>query len=302
VQTFPVRVLDELDAALADGIDELLAVARRTDGVAALNEQALLLLRDPSAGVCHLVAESERALLGYALLDRSEDAAARAECVVRPDARGRGIGRALVEQLLARSGSRALEIWSHGDSPAAAAVARHTGLRRVRELRRMRLDLTDPLPAAVLPDGVTLRTFRPDTDAQAWVELNAAAFSGHPEQGAMTLEDLQARMHQPWFDPAGFFLAERDGVPVGFHWTKVHTEPAEVGEQRAVGEVYVIGVHPQAQGGGLGRALTLRGLHHLRDAGLGSVLLYVEADNAAALRVYARLGFAVDAVDAQYRS
>ena len=302
MQTFPVRVLDELDADLAHHIDGLLIEARTSDGVAALNEQALLLLHGSSADVRHLTAEADGALLGYALLDRSGGAATRAECVVRPVARGRGIGRALVRQLLTQSDSRPLEIWAHGDSPAAAAVARHTGLRRVRELRRMRLDLTTPLPAVVLPDNVALRTFRPDTDAHAWVELNAAAFAGHPEQGAMTLDDLQARLAQPWFDPAGFFLAERDGAPVGFHWTKMDTEPAPDGGQQPVGEVYVIGVHPQAQGGGLGRALTLRGLHHLRDAGLGSVLLYVEADNAAALRVYARLGFAVDSVDVLYRS
>jgi len=84
---------------------------------------------------------------------------------------------------------------------------------------------------------------------------------------------------------------------VGFHWTKVHAD-----QSPAIGEVYVIGVDPQAQGGGLGRALTLHGLHHLRAAGLGSVQLYVEADNAVALKVYEALGFSVAGVDVQYRS
>jgi mycothiol synthase len=64
----------------------------------------------------------------------------------------------------------------------------------------------------------------------------------------------------------------------------------------------VVGVDPEAQGGGLGRALTLAGLHHLRGRGLGQVLLYVEADNLAARRLYERLGFDHVATDAQYRS
>jgi mycothiol synthase len=86
---------------------------------------------------------------------------------------------------------------------------------------------------------------------------------------------------------------------VGFHWTKVHGGD---GQRPPVGEVYVVGVDPDAQGGGLGRALTLAGLHHLRERGLGEVLLYVEADNLAARRVYERLGFDHVATDVQYRS
>jgi mycothiol synthase len=297
VQTFTVRVLDDLGPGLTRAVLELADAAEEVDGIAPLNEHAALRLSDPAGEARHLIGVDGDELLGYAFLDLSGDGATSAECVVRPPARGNGLGRALVATLLAESGDRPLEIWSHGDFPAAAAVARHTGLRRVRELRRMLRDLTDPLPPVVLPDGVSLRTFRPDTDAQAWVRLNARAFASHPEQGAMTIDDLSARMAQPWFDAAGFFVAERDGELVGFHWTKVHTD-----QLPAVGEVYVIGVSPEAQGGGLGRALTLRGLHHLRDAGLASVLLYVEADNAPALRVYAGLGFTVDGMDVQYRS
>ncbi len=71
---------------------------------------------------------------------------------------------------------------------------------------------------------------------------------------------------------------------LGFHWTKQHS--AELGE------VYVVGIDPAAQGRGLGRALTLAGLHHLAGLGVSEVLLYVEADNHAARATYARLGFA----------
>ena len=133
----------------------------------------------------------------------------------------------------------------------------------------------------------------PGTDEEAFLALNAEAFAGHPEQGRMTRADLDQRMAEPWFDPEGFFVAEAraDGAAaaagdlLGFHWTKVHPgEPPH-------GEVYVVGVSPRAQGLGLGRLLTLTGLHHLAARGLREVVLYVESDNAPAIAVYSRLGF-----------
>jgi mycothiol synthase len=114
------------------------------------------------------------------------------------------------------------------------------------------------------------------------------------------VDELRATEREGWFDPAGFFLAERDGELLGFHWTKIH--PAQVGRfgDEPVGEVYVVGVDPGAQGGGLGKALTLSGLRYLRDRGLGQVILYVEGDNTPAVAVYSKLGFVPHEVDAQY--
>ena len=47
-------------------------------------------------------------------------------------------------------------------------------------------------------------------------------------------------------------------------------------------------------------ALTLAGLRHLRDQGLHQVMLYVEADNDAAVHVYRNLGFARSGTDVSY--
>jgi mycothiol synthase len=95
------------------------------------------------------------------------------------------------------------------------------------------------------------------------------------------------------------FLAfdEHSDKLLGFHWTKVHSDD--------LGEVYIIGVDPAAQGRGLGVALTLVGLHHLARRLSGSsaeptVMLYVEADNSAAVATYRRLGFEVFSVDVAY--
>ena len=288
---------DRLDEAEHAEVYRLIARAEAADGVAALNEQALLALSSADEPqVRHLLGRAGGELVGYVHLDLSGgEAGAAGETVVDPDHRRRGWGAALVTRAVEEAAPYPLLLWSHGDHPDAARLAGRLGFERVRELLRMSRDLREPLPPVVLPPGVTLRTFRPGEDEDAWLAVNARAFADHPEQGGIDAADLAMRTGSEWFDPAGFFLAERDGRLVGFHWTKVHAGDPPVGE------VYVVGVDPDAQGGGLGRALTLAGLHHLRDRGLSEVLLYVEGDNAPARHVYERLGFRPAATDAQYR-
>lgn len=197
---------------------------------------------------------------------------------VAPDARGAGIGGRLLAGV-----SGAEHAWSHGDHPAAVALAARFGWERTRELWVMRRPASEPLPPLELPDGVTIRSYEP-ADEAAVIDVNARAFSYHPEQGSMDAADLARRMAEPWYDPAGLLLAERDGRVLGFHWTKQHSPD--------LGEVYVVAVDPEVHGGGLGRLLTLAGLHHLHGLGVGEVILYVESDNGPALRVYRdRLGF-----------
>jgi mycothiol synthase len=135
------------------------------------------------------------------------------------------------------------------------------------------------------------------------LHLNASAFAHHPEQGGWTEHDLRLREQEPWFDPDGFFLAEREGRLVAFHWTKVHSDShSDTNVDPALGEVYVLGVDPAESGHGLGSLLTAVGLRYLQGRGLDTVLLYVEATNAAALTVYERQGFERYAVDASYRT
>jgi mycothiol synthase len=241
----------------------------------------------------HLLATEGGTLVGYAHLDTGGDAFGNqiAEAIVHPAHRRRGHGTRLVRAVLDEATPK-LRIWSHADHPAAARIASAAGLARVRELLKMRLDRDTALPAAVWPPGVTVRTFEPGRDEQDVVAVNRRAFDWHPEQGRLTVEDVLATEREAWFDADGFFLAVRDGAVAGFHWTKVH--PGDVGE------VYVVGVDPAAQGGGLGRALTLKGLHHLRDRGLGDTILYVESDNAPAVAVYRKIGFEVAQTDVAY--
>jgi mycothiol synthase len=290
-----VRTLSDADVA---AVHEIVAAATEADGVTPLHEPALLQVTTESAeAVTHLLARSDGRLVGYAQLDQRAPASSHLECVVAPDARRQGWGRALVERARAMVAPKPLELWSHGDRPAAAALAKRLGFTRVRELWLMRRDLDADLPAVPpIESPLHLRTFRPGADEEAWLALNARAFADHPEQGRTTRADLDRRIEQSWFDPSGFFLVERDGDLVGFHWTKVHAADPPVGE------VYVVGVDPDAQGLGLGRTLTLVGLHYLRDRGLHSVVLYVDATNTPAVSVYRKLGFAHTDTDVMYRS
>lgn len=292
-----IETLDEITPEQARSVLALLDEAGRSDGVRAVSEQGRLQLRGgPRAGVRHFLLTVGGELLGYAQLEDTDPVEApAAELVVHPSYRGRGHGRALGAALLAASGKR-LRVWAHGGKSAARHLAQVLGLTMFRELRQLRRPL-EPLDIAepVLPDGVTVRTFTPGEDEDAWLAVNAAAFAHHPEQGGLTRRDLEDREAEPWFDPKGFFLAERDGRLVGFHWTKVHAA-------ERLGEVYVVGVSPDAQGGGLGKALTAIGLRHLASQGLPTAMLYVDADNTAAVTVYERLGFATHEVDLMYRT
>lgn len=283
--------LEAIDGDLAARLRALWARAEEADGVGAVSEAFRLAVGPARDGVVHLVRADGDEVVGYAQVASAGTDDAVAELVVDPVDRRSGHGRALLDAALAEG---ARSVWAHGDLPAAGALAASAGLERTRELFRMARPLTsDDAADPELPDGYTARAFEPGRDDEAWVALNAAAFASHPEQGRLTVADLHERMEQDWFDAAGFILVERDGRVVAFHWTKV--EPGSTS-----GEVYVVGVDPAEQGHGLGGPLTRLGTAHLARRGLAEVELYVDGDNTAARRTYARLGFEDAAVDVQY--
>ncbi|MFC6009882.1 mycothiol synthase [Nocardia lasii] len=289
---------DRVEPAMVARVRELLARAKAEDGVAPVSEQAVLSLAEADGATGHLLAERAGELVGYANLVAAHDEhSAMAEVAVDPSVRGVGIGTDLVRAALAEGGPGA-RVWAHGDLPAAKALAAGLGLRTARELWQMRRSLANPeLPELDFPDGLMIRTYAGPTDHAELLRVNNAAFSWHPEQGGWTERDIEARIAESWFDGNGLFQAfDTDDLDrlLGFHWTKQHPDAAPAGE------VYVVGVDPAAQGRGLGRLLTLFGLRHLRATGSTEALLYTEADNAAAVNTYTKLGFTPAHIDVAY--
>lgn len=284
--------LATLDESTADEVGALARRARTEDGYDALNEAAVLSLTHATQGTTHVLARAAGTLVGYAQLQAGDEITG--SLVVDPERRRTGVGSSLLVALRAVAAGHALQLWAPHDTVAAAALAARQGLVRVRELMIMKRPLTEPVPAPVVADGITVRTFDPVADSDAWLRVNARAFAHHPEQGAITAADLAARTAEDWFDATGFFLAVRDAdqALLGFHWTKEHGD--------GLGEVYVLGVDPDAGGHGLGKALLRTGLQHLADGGDSTVLLYVEADHPSAVGLYVSHGFVEASRDVLY--
>lgn len=225
-------------------------------------------------------------LVAFALITRDGDVWS-IDLVVDPGQGESDVAETMIEAALSHvreHGGGEVQHWIHDPSPAHEAVARAAGLRPGRSL----LLMTVPLPLVETTDLET-RPFRPGEDEADWLAVNNAAFAWHPEQSDYTLDTLVARESEPWFDPAGFLLHERDGALVGFCWTKVHDEL-----DPPIGEIYVIAVHPDHTGQGLGRSLVVAGLASIAERGISRGMLYVDADNEAAVALYRKLGFVSD--------
>lgn len=317
-QDWPATVVEgRVPRALWSEIEALLAAAEESDGNPSLSEQTTVLMRSPETRSEEILTVAVHALddtsgsaapedlAGVAAVAFQPDGSGVVELAVHPTYRNQGVGARLIESLRELRGSSeqpaeqpALTAWSHGNHEAAAELAAVYGYVPLRELWKMVLVRHAEGPVPSLPEGVRIRTFEPGRDEDAWLAANHAAFAHHPEQGSLRRSDLDARMAEPWFDPQGFFLAVDDEDRIlGFHWTKTH--PAH-GEHKAMGEVYVVGVDPSAQGRGLGLALTRVGIDYLHSKGLKTVMLYTDADNAAAIALYRKLGFTLWDKDVLY--
>lgn len=315
-ESLSTRVDERLGATEVAEVLDLVEQAAQSDSVTPLSEHVLLHLRHGGdEGDRHVRVHRDSELVGYAHIDLTDEVeGASAELVVAPQHRRTGVGDALMKGLVGVSADGRLRLWAHGGHTGAAHLARAHGFDQVRVLWQMRRSLHSALPTPRLPAGVRLRTFEPGVDDDEWLAVNARAFAELPDQGGWTRADLDRRLQEPWFDPTGFLVAvtdDPDGVErmVGFHWTKIHGGHSHAHSpshshshgHEPMGEVYVVGVLPEFQGSGLGRALVLAGLAHLRSRGLAQAMLYVDAQNTTAIRLYESLGFARWDTDILYR-
>ena len=265
----------------AEGLPGLVERAIVADGQPPFSDQSLVEL---ARGERDLVA-GER---GFAIVSAGDN---EFELVVDPDARGRGLGAALVEQVLAAHPGVEFA-WAHGDHPASRALAARFGFEPVRTLLQLRAEVPNEVSPAGSRRALEVAGFRPGTDDAAWLALNARAFTDHPEQGRLTQRDLDDRKAEAWFDAGDFLILRDDDAMIGFCWLKI---------EGTIGEFYAVGIDPDRQGEGLGRVIMDAGLARLAERGIRTAALYVEADNAPALALYRRYGFTQHTIDVRYR-
>lgn len=298
-----VRVLRPPAPEDVEIVRSLEAAAARHDGHESLGSFVWRDLAGPSPESIGYLAADDGQAVGYLHLAPSDNQEAPhlvAGLVIDPDHRTDEVARALlgviVLEIAGRGGGRVV-LWLNGADADLDARLTAAGFRLFSEQFQMRV----PLPLAEAPKwpaAIEVRAFVPGEDDADWLRVNNRAFAGHPDQGGWSEASLEKRMAEPWFDPTGFLLAFAGASLAGFCWTKVHEAD---GDDPRFGEIYVIGVDPDHQGTGLGRALTAAGLEYLaqvRDCPMG--LLYVDSANPEALGLYRALGFQVHRADRAY--
>ena len=279
-------------STLGNALEQFAHACKTADNASPFNDASMLA---PQSRHALAIRSSSNELVALALCAPAGDNDAyEVEFAVHPDHRERGYGRRLYDQLVAMAPAP-LRFWAHGNTAGAQALAASVGIRPMRTLYVLTRSTapTDATPGPT-PEGYCVRAFDESQDAVAWVSLNATVFADHPEQGKLTLDDLQARMSQPWFCAEDFFVVTPEDAPerlLGYCWCKVTEDAAEV---------YVLGIHPDAAGHGLGGALMRRAFARFAELGRSKSELYVDGDNHSALGLYRKLGYEEHFSDVQY--
>ena len=196
---------------------------------------------------------------------------------------------AVARDLAADLGGAHVQVWMRAVGPAELAAASVAGFAIERRLLILGRALPSHDPrgvnalARLQAEGTTVRAYRPEHDDAEVVAVLAAAYAGTDDAG-WDLARFRERRGWSWFRPEDLLVAaEPDGRLAGLHWLKRRGTGA--------GEVYNLAVHPQAQGRGVGPALLHAGLDHLTALGCAEVILWVDAANARAVRLYEHHGF-----------
>jgi len=309
-----VKLYETLEPKVLGYVIELITETTKHDGIPPVAEHVLLHLRHGGDKEDrHIILESDGVIAGYAHLDLTDQVEGpSAELVIHPEYRSKGLGESLLAEIVRiahdSNGDKKLRLWSHGDLPGARRLAERDGFSRVRTVVQMRRPLTGSIPDK--DSRFSYRNFVVGQDESQWLELNNRAFSGHPDQGSWALRDIKVRELEEWFDPAGFIIAtdetDNEAKMKGFCWVKIHGgishhHDGSSHDHDPIGEIYVMGVDPAHHGEGIGRAVTIAGLHYMRDRGIYSAMLYVDAENRAGLALYKGLGFTEWGRDVLYR-
>ena len=288
-----LEIRRHMDATGIDEVSSLITDAWRADGARPLNDHLWLDLREGGrTGFAGIIArETQHShIIGYCQISRGNESWSL-DLIVHPHHRydtmeiAPDLIRAALN-IVASEGGGHVHWWVFEPNNVHRQLASDAGLVQGRRLIQMRRSL--PLPTHILQEISQFHTtsFIVKKDESEWLRVNNAAFASHPEQGGWTMQVLHSRMTESWFNAQGVRMHWDDSRLSGFCWTKIHSDT-----DPDLGEIYVIAVDPSDTGKGLGRKLTIAGLHYMAEQGVATAMLYVDADNIAALSMYESLGF-----------
>jgi ribosomal protein S18 acetylase RimI-like enzyme len=121
----------------------------------------------------------------------------------------------------------------------------------------LRRKLNGPFPETDLPDGFAFRLLRGQSEVETYVNLHQIAFGSKAMRGGWRARTLTMPQYRPDLD---LFIVNEDDHPVAFCIGWMHPI-------KAIGQIEPLGVQPDYQGLGLGRAVLLEGLRRLQISG-----------------------------------
>lgn len=298
-----ISTVDSLTAKQQDQVFKIIEDSFLVDDVKPLSEHVELHLKHGGdKPITHVLALIDEQIVGYGHLDQTDLVAGpSAELVVTPDFRNQGIAKLILQKIENDSAGKPLRLWAHGNIKSAQDFAKKLNYHPAREIVQLCRSLLEPLADFSTPSEFLFATYQGPQDNEVILEINKKSFVNLPDQASWNEDDLSLRLNEEWFNPKGLLIIRtQTNQPVAFCWTKIHGHHHHV--HQPLGEFYVLAVLPEFRGQGLGRQLTLWGLHHLRGQKLAEAMLYVDASNESAKRIYLDLGFVLSGSDTLYKS
>ena len=213
----------------------------------------------------------------------------RAEAVVAPAERGRGVGSALARGTWEAAGAAG---WEHvGQSVSdtehdARSLFESLGYERRHTSWILRIDLDDEPTPAALPDGFAFRAYRPGTDDAQIFEVLETAFSAWEGREPNIFEDWHAQfLDRDEVRPELQVLVADGERIVGVAINYDYADDAE-------GWVQQLAVHPTHQGRGIGRAILEESFRRFRSIGRRACGLSTDS-RTGALGLYEHVGMHV---------
>ncbi len=302
ISSVEVSTVDSLTRDQQEQVFKIVKYATQEDSVNPLNEHAELHLKHGGdKPISHILATKEGVVVGYGHLDQTDLVEGpAAEIVVNPEFRNQGIAKLILKKIEELSKPKPVRLWAHGNVPAAKQFTKNLNYEPIREIIQLKFSLLNIISDFNFANKFKVSTYQDDEDNKTILQINKDAFSELPDQAAWNKQDLQLRLNEHWFDPEGLLILRKDDSPVAFCWTKIHTH--DEAEHQPLGEIYVLAVLPEFQNRGLGKQLMLWALQHLRKKGLSEAILYVDAKNVKAMKIYQEIGFVHSGSDTLYKS